>query len=318
MRNTVMTMIAGALIAPGCALAACGSAFCTVNTDWNSQGEWTEQGGKIDLRYEFIKQAQPRNGAEAVGVGEVTGLEHDEVRSINRNYILQLDYNFTQEWGVSASLPYVSRDHEHMHNDEATGDREPESWHFNEIGDARINARYQIHLHSEAPSSLGFSLGIKLPTGARDVTNDAGEQAERMLQPGSGTTDLLAGVFYNRAIANWGWVFVQGRFEAALDSKDQYRPGNRYFADLGWRYPVTTKLSVQAQLNAVYKSKDYGDNAEPDESGGKYLFFTPGASYALTKSLQVYAFVQLPIYQYVNGVQLTSHWAFLSGASLRF
>jgi hypothetical protein len=32
----------------------------------------------------------------------------------------------------------------------------------------------------------------------------------------------------------------------------------------------------------------------------------------------VYAFVQLPLYQYVNGVQLTSHWAALAGASWRF
>ena len=139
-----------------------------------------------------------------------------------------------------------------------------------------------------------------------------------MLQPGSGTTDALAGIFYNRAVAGLGWIFVQARFEAALDSKDQYRPGNRYFLDLGYRYPLTSKLSLQAQLNAVVKSHDYGDNAEPDESGAKYLFFTPGVSYALTKSLQAYGFLQFPLYQYVTGVQLTSHWAALAGASWRF
>jgi len=307
-----------ASIVPQAALAACGSAFCTVNTDWASQGEWTEAGGKIDLRYEFIKQEQPRNGAEAVGVGQVPGQEHDEVRTINRNYIAQFDYNFNAHWGFSASLPFVSRDHEHIHNDEDTGERELEAWHFNELGDLRVNGRYQLQLHTEAPSSLGFSLGIKLPTGRHDITNDDGELAERMLQPGSGTTDLLAGVFYNRAVAGVGWVFAQAHIEAAMNSKDQYRPGNRYFIDLGYRYPLTSRLSLQAQLNAVVKSHDYGDNAEPDESGGKYLFFTPGVSYALTKSLQVYAFVQLPIYQYVTGVQLTSHWAALAGASWRF
>jgi hypothetical protein len=75
---------------------------------------------------------------------------------------------------------------------------------------------------------------------------------------------------------------------------------------------------VQAQINAVVKSHDYGDNAEPDESGGKFLFFTPGVSYAVTRSLQVFGFVQLPLYQYVNGVQLTAHWAALAGGSWRF
>jgi hypothetical protein len=31
-----------------------------------------------------------------------------------------------------------------------------------------------------------------------------------------------------------------------------------------------------------------------------------------------YSFVQLPLYQYVNGVQLTADWAFVAGASVRF
>jgi len=32
----------------------------------------------------------------------------------------------------------------------------------------------------------------------------------------------------------------------------------------------------------------------------------------------VYGYVQLPIYQYVNGVQLTADWAALAGVSWRF
>src|SRR5690349_42869 len=152
--------------------SACGSAFCTVNTDWASRGEWTEPGGRLDLRYEYIRQAQPRAGAESVEVGQVPGQEHDEVRTINRNYVVQFDYNFNERWGLSAIVPFVSRDHEHIHNDEATGEREPEAWHFNEFADARIYGRYQLQLHSEAPSSLGFALGLKLPTGPYDITND--------------------------------------------------------------------------------------------------------------------------------------------------
>jgi outer membrane putative beta-barrel porin/alpha-amylase len=315
MRRLFALAAALAVIAPQVGFAACGSAFCTVNTDWASQGEWTEAGGKLDLRYEFINQNQPSAGAEAVGVGQVPQ-HHDEVQTINRNWIGQFDYNFNPQWGISATLPFIDRDHVHIHNHD--GEQIPESWHFDEIGDARVTGRYQLDLHAEAPSALGFSLGLKLPTGRFDVTNDEGEEAERMLQPGSGTLDLLAGVFYNRVIPGIGSVFAQARLEAALDSRDQYRPGNRVLVDVGWRYPLGTKWSVQAQINAVVKSHDYGDNAEPDESGGKFLFFTPGVSYAVTRSLQVFGFVQLPLYQYVNGVQLTAHWAALAGGSWRF
>jgi len=178
MRYAAPLVVALAATAPSAALAACGSAFCTVNTDWVSQGEWTEPGGRLDLRYEFIDQTQPRNGAEAVGVGQVPQ-HHDEVQTINRNYIAMFDYNFNSQWGMSASVPFVSRDHEHIHNHQ--GEQIPEAWHFDELGDARITGRYQLQLHTEAPSALGFSLGIKLPTGRHDVVNDEGEEAERML-----------------------------------------------------------------------------------------------------------------------------------------
>jgi hypothetical protein len=126
------------------------------------------------------------------------------------------------------------------------------------------------------------------------------------------------GVFYNRLVPSFGSIFVQARFESAMDSRDQYRPGNRYYVDLGARYPLTPRLALLAQINAVVKSHDLGDNAEPDESEGKFLYFTPGVSYGLSHALQLYAFVQLPIYQYVNGVQLTAHWGALAGASWRF
>jgi hypothetical protein len=41
-------------------------------------------------------------------------------------------------------------------------------------------------------------------------------------------------------------------------------------------------------------------------------------SFALSKSTQLYGFVQLPLYQYVNGVQLTADWSAVVGFSARF
>ena len=59
-------------------------------------------------------------------------------------------------------------------------------------------------------------------------------------------------------------------------------------------------------------------NAEPDDSGGTSWFVSPGFSFAVTKDARIYAFHQLPIYQRVNGVQLTSRSASLVGVSFRF
>src|SRR3954465_864585 len=95
--------------AAGNAAASCGSAFCMVNTNWNAQGAWIEPGARLDLRFEYLNQDQPRPGSGKVGVGGMPQ-HHDEIRTLNRNWIGTFDYMFNERWGVSATLPFVSRD----------------------------------------------------------------------------------------------------------------------------------------------------------------------------------------------------------------
>jgi hypothetical protein len=87
---------------------------------------------------------------------------------------------------------------------------------------------------------------------------------------------------------------------------------------VGYRYGVTDKLGALVQVNAVVKRRDRGAQAEPNDSGGRFLFISPGLSYAATDTMQIYAFFQKPVYQYVNGVQLTADKAFVLGLSNRF
>jgi hypothetical protein len=72
------------------------------------------------------------------------------------------------------------------------------------------------------------------------------------------------------------------------------------------------------QANALYKGRDSGVNAEPDDSGQSALFLSPGVSVSLSRDAQLYAFVQVPLWQKVNGVQLTADWSALAGVSWRF
>jgi hypothetical protein len=68
----------------------------------------------------------------------------------------------------------------------------------------------------------------------------------------------------------------------------------------------------------LVRARDRGDQAEPEDTGGKALFLSPGIGYGVSDKLQVYGFVQLSVYQYVNGVQLTARRAFSIGVSSRF
>ncbi len=301
------------------AYASCGSAFCMVNTNWSLQGVWTEPGVRFDLRYEYINQDQPRAGRDEVAVGQIRR-HHDEVKTVNQNLLATLDYGVTPAFGVSVALPIVHREHEHIHNHR--GRKLVETWDFTRIGDLRVLGRYQFEPTQTSDDKMRFSgltFGLKLPTGSRDVANGAGQVAERSLQPGTGTTDLLFGGYYREALPlkNASW-FVQGLAQVPLNSRDNYQPGNQWGLDLGYRFDASDKLALMLQLNYVHKGRDRGSEAEPDDSGSQMVSLSPGVSYSVGKDSQLYGFVQKPIYQYVNGVQLTADWSAVVGWSMRF
>jgi hypothetical protein len=296
--------------------ASCGSAYCLVNTRWENQGVMTGAGDQFDLRYEYIHQDQlMADDSRVKPAGEIG--EHDEKDTTNRN--LQLTYSHVSagRWGVSVQLPLVSRDHHHVHN-ESSGP-EPEDWHFNEPGDVRVLGQYRLSADGESATVYGALAGIKLPTGDTDIDNKAGEEAERTLQPGTGTTDFLAGAYVSHVLSSIpGTVFAQAVAQRSVNEHDHFRPGEQLGIDAGYRYPVTPRLGLNLQLNYLTRWRDDGSNAEPDDSGLRALFASPGIGYAITPAVHVYGFVQLPVYQNVNGTQLTADKAVAAGITTRF
>src|SRR5207253_631612 len=78
------------------------------------------------------------------------------------------------------------------------------------LGDVRVEARHEIFASRDDPSrirSAGMIVGVKLPTGKFDVRNADGEEAERTLQPGTGTTDLILGAYWysGNPLADTSW-----------------------------------------------------------------------------------------------------------------
>ena len=251
------------------------------------------------------------HGNEEVAVGEIHR-HHDEVRTINRNSLYSLDYSSDKNWGMSVQLPMLSRDHTHVHNHH--GEQITEDWGYNEVGDVRMLGRYGM-----ASKSMGLIAGLKLPTGDTKITNAEGELAERTLQPGTGTTDGIVGAYYRHPFhgSNHSW-FSQALFQIAASDHNDFRPGNSTTLDVGYRYAMTDKLGLLAQTNLLIKGEDKGAEAEPEDSGGRYLFLSPGVSYQVGDSMQLYGFMQLPVARFVNGVQLNADYSLSAGVSVRF
>ena len=289
-------------IIPGIA-GACSTCGCSLNSDWASQGYATTSGLHLSVREDYFNQSQLRSGTDAVDRGSFSYPTDEEVQrtTINRNTLLGADYNFSRYWGLSLQLPYMDRYHQTV----AEGDTALSTSDTRGIGDLRVVARYQ-GLSPDA--GFGLQFGIKLPTGSFKQSFIAGPQTgellDRGLQLGTGTTDALLGVYKFGYLSESVGYFAQAMAQVALDARDQFRPGNSVNVNLGLRYLGMARVTPQIQLNLHSEQRESGAQADRANSGATLAYLSPGISVKLTRRLDAFAFVQLPIWQRVNGLQL--------------
>jgi hypothetical protein len=297
--------------------ASCGASFCTLNTNWSTQGVWVELGARLDMRYEYIDQDELLRGENAP---DPAAAHHREKETQNRNLQSTLDYNFSQTYGITLVVPWVSREHFHLHTNHHDKTKDDlQSWDFSELGDIKVIGHVQLSPTSSLQSAYGINVGVKLPAGDFEVTNEEGKLAERSLQPGTGTTDAIAGFYFHQQLpgiaSQW---FAQAQYVTPLNERDDFKSGSQVSLDLGVRHNFTKALQAMLQINFNQKSRDQGDQAEPEDSGGRFVYASPGISYALTPSLQIYSFVHHRLSQNVNGNQLGSKDNFVVGFNTRF
>ncbi|MHB1084660.1 MAG: hypothetical protein ACYCZA_07455 [Thiobacillus sp.] len=313
MKPLPMLTLAACLVTGG-AHASCGAAFCSASNDWLSLTQGVAQGWRVWGQMEYIKQDQLRAGTKKVSPAGIT-THHEEVKTLNRNALLGLEYGFAPDWSIGLVLPYTNRAHLHVHHH--MGTPIPEAWQFDEIGDARLKLRYQPVSRLGGGVSWNLQGGLKLPTGKTDGRNSDGDVAERSVQPGSGTTDLLlgGGLAYT-PLSLPGSLFSNLTLQTPLHKQDGFQPGWRTSVQAGWLVPVSGKLDLIMQATLLHVGPDRGVNAEPDDSGRTEVAVVPGLAYAWSRNLSVYGQLELPVYQNVRGIQLTHDYAASIGLSL--
>ena len=317
----------------GTSFASCGTAFCSVNTHWDTQGLSNSDGLSLDIRYSLAKADQWRSGSSRITPDAPTGsdAELEDKRTINRLLNIDADYAINSSWNVGVGVPLVMRDHSHTFDSSVSGPFEQRG-KFTETGDIRVVGKYKFDMGSLS-SGGGIRFGLKLATGAIGKVMTPPDPAnpgtpyklDRSSQPGSGSTDVILGLYRYGSFAgsDWGW-FANGQAQGAVAVRDAYRPGRQLNLDVGTSYAFSHELTGLLQLNMQHRSRDTGLNANV-ASGGHATNLSPGLVYALTPKTQVYAFLQIPVRQYVNADpadpasgQLTAAGSLALGVSQRF
>jgi hypothetical protein len=300
---------------------ACATCGCALSSD-AAMGYSAIAGWRLSVQYDYIPQDQLRSGTHAVsGVPDGNELEHE---TINRYVTTGISYAPSAAWSINLLVPYVVRDHSTYGEVDSTQPLSDLSYsHSSSLGDIRLVGSYQGFLPT---NNLGVQLGVKLPTGKYGTAIDfyagpnAGTPLDASLQPGTGSTDVIVGAYYYKAISQNFDFFVNGQFQSAVrhhmdQPGNDYRPGNATLVSFGLRYEEYPRWVPQLQVNLVHKSPDQGALADIQSTAGNVAYVSPGLSTQLTGSLNLFGFVQVPLYSNLYGYQLFPRYTFSVGVS---
>jgi hypothetical protein len=322
-RAGVAVTIANAIAAvpPAHACATCG---CTLSAD-AAMGYSAMPGWRVSLEYDYIHQDQLRSGTGTIyGVPPGNELEY---QTLNRYVTAGLSYSPTSAWNVTLVVPYVERTHSTYGTYDPTQPLPPLTYsRSSSLGDVKLIGSYQGLLPTH---NLGLQLGVKLPTGNDYPTIDfysgpgAGSPLDASLNPGTGSTDLIVGAYYYRAISQDFDFFANGQFQSAvkhhLDQPgNDYRPGNSTTVSLGLRYEANPRWVPQLQANLLHKSPDQGALADVQSTAGTVAYISPGLTAGLSARLHVFGFLQVPVYSNLYGYQLFPRYTASVGLSYAF
>jgi hypothetical protein len=294
------------------ATRACSVCGCSLSSDWAAQGYAMTPGLEAGVRYEYFQQSDLRSGTDTVDRAALTFPNDDEIqqRTVNRNTWLDLNYVVNSTWALSVALPYEDR----FHTTIAAGDTDVSTSRASGLGDIRLLARYQ-QFNPDRSFSLQF--GFKLPTGGFNQDFFAGPQAgellDRGLQLGTGTTDLLAGAaWFTKPVASLG-CFAQVMLDQPLAARAGFLPSTSVTLSGGIRWLNTSRFTPQLQLNLKTEGREHGAEADTPNSGSTIAYLSPGLTAELSPRTTSFVFVQLPVYQRVNGLQLEPKWVLSLG-----
>jgi hypothetical protein len=289
--------------APGAAWAcACGCGVFDVAT---SSMFPSDAGGTVFLNYDY--QDQNHNWS---GTSSAPNANNDDKKIETHFVTLGAQYMFNRSWGAQVELPFANRTFDSAGNAAALN--------WTGLGDIRLKG---IYTGFSEDLSSGLTFGMKLPTGSFSHTMSLGG-IDRDTQIGSGSTDILLGGFHRDRFgaSHWNW-FAQAELDLPALTQGDYRPGFEADAAAGIYYDGLSlgrvKISPVAQIIGSWRGHDHGTTAAPADSGYERVLLSPGIEFHL-HPVKIYADVEVPVFQNVNGNQLVAPVLFKLSVSYMF
>ncbi|MFT5170647.1 MAG: hypothetical protein ACI9BD_000416 [Candidatus Marinamargulisbacteria bacterium] len=277
--------------------ATCGAATCPV---LGYMGD-LKKPFEMKLDFEQISQDNVFVGNDLSSVGAISQ-HHDEVETLSTRWVIGGRWQVIPGFSVRVELPYISRTHTHIHNHHGAQLRD--TWNFSGMGDA------WVLFDKGAFDHFGATIGVKLPTGKTDASNDDGDLAEVAIQPGSGSTDYFGSLSYK-----YDFFRSSVGFRLNGTGTQGWQNGNEVTAQVGG--VVEPWTNIQMSLDGLFRKQAEAKAGSTGEStagtGGTFVYINPSVMAITSEHTKLEMTMQFPIYQKVNGIQLVSPWNLRAG-----
>ncbi len=233
-------------------------------------------------------------------------------------------YALTDNLTIMAMLPLVKKDMDHVTRMGVRFTTRSEG-----LGDIKLSGLYTLKNWNR--QQIHLNTGISLPSGDIDERDDTPAMANAQLpypmQLGSGSWDLLPGLTYSgqNDVFSWG---AQALGTIRLNDNDNdYRLGNRLELT-GWgSKKITPALNVSLRFKGVVWADINGKDpklnplmvptADTSLQGGKRLDVFAGLNFSpssgITKGHRLAIEVGVPVYEDLDGPQMSTQWMLSAG-----
>jgi len=266
----------------------------------------------IGLNYDYNNLNTLKSGSDR--------LDDDSRLRITNSILLNLGYAFSDRFSLETLFTWVNqtRTITQFNND-----------NFSEtlgIGDAVFLAKYAIPDILGSKTVLNLGIGTKAPIGKSDLTTAEGFQLTADLQPGSGAWDVLGWLsvskgFDFRPSATLSGSFTYratGKNSAYLNNTSVYEFGDVIQGSLGYTDQFLLFNTI-FNLGLVLKYRkallDRIDVSDIPNTGGEWVFARPELAVKITPNITLNSRLEIPIYSYVDGTQLTPTLRFTTGVA---
>lgn len=250
-------------------------------------------------------------------------LDDNSRQRITNSVLANIGYAFSDKFSIETLLTWVNqtRTITQFNNENFT--------ETSGIGDAVVLAKYALPNLFKNNTLVTIGLGTKIPLGQSDILTNQGIQLTADLQPGSGAFDGIGWLSISKKLnfrpsatlstsATYRYTGVNNSY---LNNTSSYKFGNVLQANISYVDEfLLFKTIINPGLVIKYRktSVDKINNTNIPNTGGEWVFTRAEFTIQLSENLNFINKLEIPVYSYVDGTQLTPTSRFTTGFSYTF